>query len=87
MTTDHLRHDTLGHTGDSVIRTPAIDGLAVSGVCFQRFLVRSPVCQPSRATMMAGRYPRHHGVRWNGNRLDENEMALTRPNPTLSSTT
>jgi arylsulfatase A-like enzyme len=76
VTADHLRYDTLGHTGDPVIQTPAIDRLAKEGVRFEQFFVQNPVCQPSRATMMTGRYPRHHGVRWNGNRLDENEMTL-----------
>ncbi len=76
VTTDHLRYDTLGCTGDPIIRTPAIDRLAREGVHFQQFFVQNPVCQPSRATMMTGRYPRHHGVRWNGSRLDENEMTL-----------
>jgi arylsulfatase A-like enzyme len=76
VTADHLRYDTLGCTGDPVIQTPAIDRLAGEGVRFERFFVQNPVCQPSRATMMTGRYPRHHGVRWNGSRLDENEMTL-----------
>jgi arylsulfatase len=76
VTADHLRYDTLGCMGDPIIRTPAIDRLAREGVCFEQFFVQNPVCQPSRATMMTGRYPRHHGVRWNGSRLDENEMTL-----------
>ena len=25
---------------------------------------------------MTGRYPRHHGVKWNGNALSENELTL-----------
>lgn len=76
ITADHLRYDTLGHMGDPVIKTPGIDKLASESVCFTQYFVQSPVCQPSRATFMTGRYPRHHGVRWNGNRLDENEMTL-----------
>ncbi|MBN1675297.1 MAG: sulfatase-like hydrolase/transferase [Kiritimatiellae bacterium] len=76
VTADHLRYDTLGCNGDPVIQTPAIDRLAAEGVCFDNGFVQNPVCQPSRATLMTGRYPRHHGVRWNGNRLDENEMTL-----------
>ena len=76
ITADHLRYDTLGCTGDPIIQTPSIDGLARDGASLTRFFVQSPVCQPSRATMMTGRYPRHHGVRWNGNRLDENEMTM-----------
>ena len=32
ITTDHLRHDTLGYAGDPVIQTPAIDRLASQSV-------------------------------------------------------
>ena len=38
VTADHLRHDTLGHTGDPLIRTPAIDRLAGEGVRFEENL-------------------------------------------------
>ena len=76
ITTDHLRYDTLGYTGDPVIQTPAIDSLAGGGVRLTDCFVQNPVCSPSRATFMTGRYPRHHGVRWNGSRLNETEMTL-----------
>ena len=76
ITADHLRYDTVGHNGDAVIQTPAMDRLAGEGARLTNYFVQNPVCAPSRATFMTGRYPRHHGVRWNGNRLDENEMTL-----------
>ena len=76
ITTDHLRYDTLGCTGDPVIRTPAIDGLAAESLRFSHYFVQNPVCQPSRASLMTGRYPRHHGVRHNGSVLDRNETTL-----------
>jgi len=76
VTADHLRYDTLGCNGDPVIQTPGIDRLAAQGQCFENFFVQNPVCQPSRATLMTGRYPRHHNVRWNGSRLPEHEVTL-----------
>lgn len=76
ITADHLRADTLGYAGDPVIQTPGIDRLARQGVRFGQCFAPSPVCQPSRATLMTGRYPRHHGVRWNQNAIDENETTL-----------
>ena len=76
ITTDHLRYDTLGCTGDPVLRTPAIDRLAAESLRFSRYFVQNPVCQPSRASLMTGRYPRHHGVRHNGSVLDRNETTL-----------
>ena len=76
ITTDHLRYDTLGCTGDPVIQTPNIDRLAARSVSFSRFFVQNPVCQPSRASIMTGRYPRHTGVKWNGCALNENEITM-----------
>jgi arylsulfatase A-like enzyme len=64
--TDQLRADHLGCYGNRIIRTPAIDSLAARGVSFDRFYVASPVCQSNRATLMTGRMPSLHGVRYNG---------------------
>jgi arylsulfatase len=76
ITADHLRYDKLAFNGDPVIQTPALDRLASRGVVFDRCFAQNPVCQPSRASIMTGRYPRHHGVRWNEDRLNENEITL-----------
>ena len=76
ITADHLRHDTLGCAGDPVIRTPGIDRLASEGTSLSNFFVQNPVSAPSRATFMTGRYPRHHGVKWNGSNLGENEVTM-----------
>ncbi|HCK08231.1 MAG TPA: hypothetical protein DHW45_00065, partial [Candidatus Latescibacteria bacterium] len=50
ITTDHLRFDTLGYTGDPVIQTPAIDRLASESIRLNRFFVQNPVGAPSRAS-------------------------------------
>lgn len=64
--TDQLRADNLGCYGHPVVRTPHIDRLAASGLCFDRFYVASPVCMPNRASLMTGRLPSVSGVRANG---------------------
>jgi arylsulfatase A-like enzyme len=51
-----------GCYGNPEIRTPNIDRLAGSGVRFQNFFVATPVCSPSRATLLTGRIPSQHGV-------------------------
>ncbi len=76
VTADHLRYDILGCHGDPAIQTPTLDALAGRATDFANYFVQNPVCQPSRASLLTGRYPRHHGVRHNGSRLDENEMTL-----------
>lgn len=42
--------------------TPSIDAIASNGIRFVNSFVQSPVCQPSRATILTGRSASHHGV-------------------------
>lgn len=51
-----------GCYGNPEIRTPNIDRLAQTGVRFENFFVATPVCSPSRATLLTGRIPSQHGV-------------------------
>ncbi len=44
-------------------RTPHLDQLAASGVRFTSWYSNSPVCSPSRASLLTGRYPGNAGVR------------------------
>ena len=48
--------------GNPEIRTPNLDRLAAEGMRFERFFVATPVCSPSRATLLTGRIPSQHGV-------------------------
>lgn len=64
--TDQLRHDHLSCAGNSVLRTPHIDSIAERGVRLENFYVASAVCMPNRSSIMTGRMPSLHGVRFNG---------------------
>ena len=64
--TDQQRFDSLGCYGNENAITPAIDGLARTGVLFERCYVQSPVCSPSRASLLTGRYVHGHGLWANG---------------------
>ena len=44
------------------VKTPNIDRLAKEGTDFTRFTVSSPVCSPSRCTIMTGHYPSRYLV-------------------------
>jgi len=70
ITTDQQRYDGVGANGNSLIRTPRLDGLAAQGVRFERCYIQNPVCMPSRASLLTGRYCQNHGVRKNGTPLD-----------------
>lgn len=48
---------TLGCYGDVIAKTPNIDRLARSGVCFQRAYNQLPLCNPTRASIMTGLRP------------------------------
>ena len=47
----------LGAYGDLQARTPNIDGLAARGVTFDTATCTSPVCAPSRFSILTGRHP------------------------------
>lgn len=64
--TDQHRADHLGCYGNPVLRTPHIDSIAARGARFDRFYVANAICMPNRATLMTGRMPSLHGVRYNG---------------------
>jgi len=62
ITMDQARYDTIGANGSPLAQTPHLDKLAAGGVLFTNCAAQSPVCMPSRATMMTGLYPKGHGV-------------------------
>ncbi|WP_169972931.1 sulfatase family protein [Tautonia rosea] len=51
-----------GCYGADDLTTPAIDALASRGVRFTQFYAAAPVCSPSRAGLLTGRYPIRAGV-------------------------
>jgi choline-sulfatase len=59
---DQLAAPFLAAYGHKVVRTPAIDKLAASGVVFENAYTPSPLCAPARAIFMSGRLPSRTGV-------------------------
>jgi arylsulfatase A len=58
---DDLGYGDLGCYG-STMRTPHLDSMARDGVRFTSFYSANPICSPSRAALLTGRYPTRVGV-------------------------
>jgi len=64
--TDQQRFDTIAALTDNFqINTPGMDSLAARGVSFDNTYCTSPVCGPSRSTIMTGLYPTQAGIHAN----------------------
>ena len=62
---DDLGYRDVGFHGATEIETPHLDRLARAGVVFSNGYVAHPVCSPSRAGLMTGRYPSRFGMEIN----------------------
>jgi arylsulfatase A-like enzyme len=59
---DDLGATDLGCFGSSFYETPNVDRLAREGMRFTAAYSNCPVCSPTRASMMTGRYPQRTGI-------------------------
>uniref|UniRef100_A0A4W3JQR5 Sulfatase N-terminal domain-containing protein n=2 Tax=Callorhinchus milii TaxID=7868 RepID=A0A4W3JQR5_CALMI len=59
---DDLGIGDLGCYGNDTLRTPHIDSLAKDGVMLTQHIAASPLCTPSRAAFLTGRYPIRSGM-------------------------
>lgn len=59
---DDLGWSDLSCYGSSFYETPHLDKLAKEGVRFTQFYAASPVCSPTRASVLTGKYPNKTGV-------------------------
>ncbi len=58
---DDMGWKDVGFNGCTDIKTPNLDALAKGGVKFAQFYVQ-PMCTPTRAALMTGRYPFRYGL-------------------------
>ena len=59
---DDLGYGDLACYGAEDMQTPNIDALVASGIRFNNFYANCPVCSPTRASLLTGRYPDLAGV-------------------------
>ncbi len=76
--TDQQRFDTIACLGNGHIRTPNLDRLVSESTTFTHAFAQNPVCTPSRASFLTGRYPRTTGARRNGQMIPADEVLITK---------
>ncbi|MBP7551701.1 MAG: sulfatase-like hydrolase/transferase [Gemmatimonadaceae bacterium] len=59
---DDLRWDDFGAAGHPFAETPNIDRLAAEGARFLNAFASTPLCSPSRASILTGQYVRTNGI-------------------------
>lgn len=62
LITSHDLGQHLGSYGVDTVDTPNIDALADRGVQFGNAFTTTPVCSPSRGSLLTGRYPQSNGL-------------------------
>lgn len=73
---DDLATHAIGAYGNGLVRTPNMDRLAESGVRFTSAFCTSPMCTPSRASLLTGRYPHAAGTTLLNTALPEEQMTI-----------
>ena len=81
---DDLGYSDIGVHGGKVVPTPHLDALAASGVRCTNGYVSAPICAPSRAGFVTGRYQTHFGFEHNPRVGDETKLGLPPAQRTLA---
>jgi len=75
IVSDDQRFDALGPAGNTIVRTPNLDRLAREGICFTHAFVPLPICTPSRAAFLTGRFGTSNGVTFFGKAIHPDIVA------------
>ena len=75
MGDDHAAY-ALGAYGSEIAQTPNLDRLAREGMRFDRAYVNSPVCTPSRQSILTGRLPHAAGVTLLRTALPDSQLTI-----------
>ena len=62
LLSDQHNAKCMGVAGHDIVKTPNLDELAADGVCFDCAITQSPICTPSRVSMLSGQYVHNHGL-------------------------
>ena len=76
---DDLRWDDLGCTGNTFVKSPNIDRIAREGAQFRNAFSLTPLCSPSRASILTGQCAHTHGIIDNTERGKQSHKLQTFP--------
>ena len=82
FTDDQGYHD-VSYYGTDDLQTPNIDQIAEAGMRFDNFYANCPVCSPTRAALLTGRYQDYVGVPGVIRTYEDNNWGYLDPNATL----
>lgn len=68
--------DETGYNGHPYLKTPVLDNMASSGVKMNRFYSASPVCSPTRGSIITGRHPNRYGTFTPGFSIRPEEISI-----------
>jgi arylsulfatase A-like enzyme len=66
----------VGFRNHPVLKTPVLDELAATGLCFERFYAAAPVCSPTRGSVLTGRHPNRYGCFSWGHTIRPQEVTI-----------
>jgi arylsulfatase A-like enzyme len=75
---DQWRAQAFGYAGDPNVRTPHFDRFERQSINFIQAVAGTPVCSPTRASLLTGQRPLTHGVFLNDVPLSTNAITLAR---------
>ncbi|EPR66938.1 sulfatase family protein [Cyclobacterium qasimii] len=68
--------DETGYNGHPFLHTPVLDEMAANGVRMDRFYSASPVCSPTRGSIITGRHPNRYGTFTPGFSIRPEEISI-----------
>jgi arylsulfatase A-like enzyme len=68
--------DEVGYNGHPYLQTPVLDEMAATGLRMDRFYSASPVCSPTRGSVITGRHPNRYGTFTPGSSIRPEEISI-----------